>query len=273
MDKFHRDIEKHALELRNKYGLNGYGIDNIFSLLAKMEIFHIRYPLGQNLLCGFCTIYEGKKIIVSNTDEILAREIFTIAHEIGHFEYDIDRYSNEIKIDQNIEDDKNDIIEKRANLFAAALLMPKSKLIDYIDYELNKSVENINALDIVKMQNEFNVSYSALVLRLYDIGAINVIQKNNLFDERKEKTSRVLFDIIQADKKLLYPSKKLSVPQLYHEFVISNYENGYVTFEKMKEALMLINIDESLMDTLKTESENSKNEIDDLEDLDFDYFD
>lgn len=274
MNKFHRDIEKHALELRNKYNLNGYGIENIFSLVEKMDIFLIRYPLGQNSICGFCTIYEGKKIIVSNTDEILAREIFTIAHEIGHFEFDIDKYSNEIKIDKNIEDDKSDKIEERANLFAAAFLMPKSKLIDYIDYELTNSSDDLNSLDIVKMQNEFNVSYSALVCRLYDIGLISTTHKNKLFEERKEQTSRVLFDIIQADKKLLYPSKKIIVPQVYREFAVSNYQNGYITFEKMKEALMLINVDEMLIDTLNTKSEVYENdyEDDDLDDIDFEYF-
>lgn len=274
MNKFHRDIEKHALELRNKYSLNGYGIENIFSLVEKMGIFLIRYPLGQNSLCGFCTIYEGKKIIVSNTDEILAREIFTIAHEIGHFEFDIDKYSNEIKIDKNIEDDKSDKIEERANLFAAAFLMPKSKLVDYVDYELEKSLEDLNSLDIVNMQNEFNVSYSALVCRLYDIGLISSAHKNKLFEVRKEQTSRALFDIIQADKKLLYPSKKLIVPQAYREFAVSNYQNGYITFEKMKEALMLIDVDEMLIDTINTKLEVCEKDYEenDLDDIDFDYF-
>lgn len=193
MNRFNREIEKDALQLRKQYGINGYGIENIFSLVEKMGITLIRYPLDKNTVCGFCTVYDGRKVIVSNTDEILAREIFTIAHEIGHFQYDIDKYSNTIMIDKDIEITKNNRIEERANSFAAAFLMPKSVLCDYIEQELEKECSELDSIDIVKIQSEFNVSYSSILMRLYSLKLINKDHKSKLFDIRKGITSNILF--------------------------------------------------------------------------------
>jgi len=53
-------------------------------------------------LLGFSTIFEGKKIIVSNSSEILSRENFTIAHELGHVVYDFEDEFGAVKIDIEI---------------------------------------------------------------------------------------------------------------------------------------------------------------------------
>lgn len=45
---------------------------------------------------GFATVFEGKKVIVSNSSEILSREIFTIAHELGHIVYDFEDNKQQI---------------------------------------------------------------------------------------------------------------------------------------------------------------------------------
>lgn len=271
MNRFNIEIEKDALKLRKQYGINGYGIENIFSIVEKMGIVLIRYPLGKNMICGFCTIYDGKKVIVSNTDEILAREIFTIAHEIGHFQYDVDKYSNTIMIDKDIEKTENNRIEERANLFSAAFLMPKSVLCEYIEQELEKNYDELDSIDIVKIQSEFNVSYSSILMRLYNLNLIGREHKAKLFDKRKEITSNLLFDMINADKKLLVASKKIYVPSAYYQYVVSNYQNGYVSFDKFKEALEIVNVKENDINSFKVAEE--KPDTDGWDDIDFDYFD
>ena len=271
MNRFNREIEKDALQLRKQYGINGYGIENIFSLVEKMGITLIRYPLGKNTVCGFCTVYDGRKVIVSNTDEILAREIFTIAHEIGHFQYDIDKYSNSIMIDKDIETIENNRIEERANLFAAAFLMPKSVLCDYIEQELEKECCELDSIDIVKIQSEFNVSYSSVLVRLFSLNLINKSQKNKLCDIRKEMTSNILFDMINADKKLLTASKNIYVPSTYYQYVVSNYQKGYVSFDKFKEALKIVNIKDDKINSFRVDE--VEDEEDGWDDIDYDYFD
>ena len=62
--------------------------------------------------------------------------------------------------------------------------MPENKLEEYIKYELKKEKEELNALDIVRIQIEFNVSYNAAVKRLRDIYFISEAHMYNLFNEK-----------------------------------------------------------------------------------------
>jgi aryl-phospho-beta-D-glucosidase BglC (GH1 family) len=62
-----RDIEKKAMEIRQENNIQTYGIKDIFSLIEQKGIHHIRYPFGKDVLLGFATVYEGKRVIVSNS--------------------------------------------------------------------------------------------------------------------------------------------------------------------------------------------------------------
>lgn len=251
-----KEIEKRAIEERNF--IQSYGIKDIFSLIAQKDIHLIRYPFGKNKLLGFSTFFEGKKIIVSNSSEILSREIFTIAHELGHVIYDIKDNYNNIKIDINTDDYDSDLSESRAFYFANCLLMPEEELRKYIKFELDKTHKEINALDIVRMQLEFQVSYSALVKRLYELRFIDTSHKNRLFDNRIKLTSQALFEKLDADKRLLTATNTIEIPPSYLEYVTSNYENKYIPFSSLENALSLIGMDASIF-SQETEDENEDN--------------
>lgn len=83
--RFDKDtVSLDAKRLRKQYDIDGNGISDIFSFVNQQNIELIRYPFGKNTIMGFATIYDDKKIIVSNSSEILSREIYTVAHELGH---------------------------------------------------------------------------------------------------------------------------------------------------------------------------------------------
>ena len=130
------EIEKRALEERAT--TQTYGIKDIFSLVTQKDIHLIRYPFGRDKLLGFSTFFEGKKVIVSNSSEILSREIFTIAHELGHVIYDFEDEFPTVKIDVEIEDSAVDISEARAFYFANCFLMPEEELRKYVKFELKR---------------------------------------------------------------------------------------------------------------------------------------
>ena len=69
------EIEDKALKVRQEHNVQTYGIKDIFSLIEQRGIHLIRYPFGKETVLGFSTVFEGKKIIVSNSSEILSREI------------------------------------------------------------------------------------------------------------------------------------------------------------------------------------------------------
>lgn len=239
------EIEKRAIEERKN--IQTYGVKDIFSFVAQKGIHLIRYPFGKDKILGFSTFFEGKKVIVSNSSEILSREIFTIAHELGHVIYDLENKTNDVKIDFNMDDDSEyiaeNISEKRAFYFAKWFLMPEEELRKYIKYELKKKYQELNALDVVRMQLEFMVSFSALVVRLYELGIISLNHKSNLFDKRDELTSRALFKKLDANESLLKAAEVVEVPASYLEYVTSNYENEYIPYTSLEKAFSLIGID------------------------------
>ncbi len=240
MERRKLEIERAALDIRNRFKIESYGVSDIFSIVDKMDIYLIRIPLGKDTICGFSTVFDGKKVIVSNSSEILSREIFTIAHEIGHCEFDLDVDEQKIIIDADINTNTENFIEKRADYFAVAFLLPEDQIRYYIKYELEKDPTDIRALDVIRMQIEFNSSFAAIVIRLYELDFIKTELKNRLFEERDSATSRKLFEAMNLNDDLIRPAGILKVPNKYYEYVFSNYENGYIVFDKFKEALELV---------------------------------
>lgn len=259
MDKFKSDIEKDVIKFRCKYNVDSYGINDIFLLVDKMDIYQIRLPLGIKNICGFSTVYESKKIIVSNSSEILSKEILATAHSIAHCEYDLDVNIQSINIDYDTSNVSEEIGEIKANYFAKALLVPESKLSYYIKYELEKNVAEITIIDIIRIQIEFNVSYEMVVDRLYDLKLLSKVMRDQLEEEKETDKSRNLFRIMNLNEHLLSPAEIMKVPSRYYEFVFRNYENGYVSFEKYKEALEIVGFDVAIL--------KDKEEEEDLFDL------
>lgn len=108
------------------------------------------------------------------------RQNFTLAHELGHIVYDI--LPNSEKYQDPIKDDYDTLyrrgtspIERKANDFAARLLMPA----DFIADEARKlseseDFEEINLETVIKrLANRFRVSYDAMKWRLVNLGYIN----------------------------------------------------------------------------------------------------
>ena len=257
----HREVALRAKRLRKTYGVDTNGISDIFSFVIQQGIELIRYPFGKNTILGFATVFEGKKIIISNSSEILSREIYTIAHELGHIIFDFEENIGNIKIDRESETEDS-ISEERAYYFADCLLMPEDKMKLMLEEVLKKTGSELRAINIVQMQLEFNVSYSALLERLYSLNIIDYNKKQSLYKERDFYSSKKLFAMLGADEDLLSAVNKLVVPPQYIDYVISNYENKYIPLSSLKKAFNLVGIDTSdLNEELVTEEEESLEEL------------
>jgi Zn-dependent peptidase ImmA (M78 family) len=258
------EIDKRAALTRRECGIQTYGVKDIFSLIEQIDVQLIRYPFGHDVLLGFATFYEGNFVIASNSSEILAREIFTIAHELGHILYDFEDKISGIKIDHEISEDSEDLSEARAYYFANCFLMPEDQINNFIKLELRKQQSELNALDIVRMQLEFQVSYAALLVRLFKLKIIDARQKSALFDVRNNETSRVLFKQLDADERLLKPADVIAVPPSYLEYVISNYEQGFIPFSSLDKALKKVGMDASVFKKDETSNVEPPVDLDDI---------
>lgn len=116
-----------------------------------------------------------------NPSEVAQRQRFTKAHELGHLVHDIVPKIHNISEGEKFVEKLNrdgavNFQERRANKFAAQLLMP----LDLVKSEVNKLVAQVKSegrtatVDeaITKLSAIFNVSTQAMGFRLKDLGYI-----------------------------------------------------------------------------------------------------
>jgi Zn-dependent peptidase ImmA (M78 family) len=109
----------------------------------------------------FC-LEDGRPVIYVNRAENDARQRFTIAHEIGHWQL---KHGNAYRdTSSNFSDVGTSLIETEANRFAACLLMPRKMVINMAKGS-NMMTED--------MARAFNVSRLAIEFRLKNLGLIN----------------------------------------------------------------------------------------------------
>lgn len=107
----------------------------------------------------------------NNDDTSGFREVFTAAHEYAHWLL----RDRQVEL-LNLNSAPNDLIEVRANAFAAAFLLPSGGLKDYFasagmlggDLKLS----HLSQGDVVRAMDYFGVSRQALLFRLQNVGMI-----------------------------------------------------------------------------------------------------
>ena len=120
---------------------------------------------------GLFVMKNGKPYILYNSIQSKNRTRFTIAHELGH--YILHSYKTPLFIDKKnkvLFRDNNSstgeiLMEREANAFAAALLMPKNLIRKEVDNKL-ADVDDI----IQYLADKFQVSSQAMSFRLSNLG-------------------------------------------------------------------------------------------------------
>ncbi len=134
-----------------------------------LQIYEMAMPkMNESVPSGILTQMENKWVVILNQDDSPTRKRFTVAHEIGHFLLHkgrgfIDDFSAGETFYRNVEENQTLEIEKEANLFAAAVLMPEQKL-----KEIWPSCNNP-----AEAAEKFNVSEVSMTYRLKNLGLIS----------------------------------------------------------------------------------------------------
>ena len=78
-------------------------------------------------------MFLKSKIILLNSTDTKVRQRFTIAHELGHIQLHTKKIDKEIIVSRKTDTGR---LEKEANVFAAALLMPRRLVYEYFIHKL-----------------------------------------------------------------------------------------------------------------------------------------
>ncbi|MNJ97106.1 hypothetical protein D3C87_148470 [compost metagenome] len=148
--------------------------------IVKGKNIDIVYHDFDEEVSGVLVIKDNVATIGVNKANSLERKRFTIAHEMAHYSIHwkpMSRSNQEVFVDKDLfmkfrntmnNYDREEIrMEKEANAFAAALLMPKH----FIENELNKpEYQKLKESDIIqKLAKRFKVSEPAMTYRLANL--------------------------------------------------------------------------------------------------------
>lgn len=233
-----REMRIKAESFREKCKVSRYGIINLFRECDRFGCKLLRYPLGREADLGFALKREADTIIFTNTCSRLSREIFTLAHEIGHAILHLESTVSCIDDAFTISGKSTDKIEQEANYFAACLLMPGDEVDKFLDLEVEKFRKNrLSAMDIARMMSEFHVSFDMALNRLENLGKIGCDERVRLDNERNQSRVGNLLRCVGGNGRLNEITREIEIPYEYIDYVIYNYNHNAIPRETLEKAL------------------------------------
>lgn len=161
---YDKQVENLSLSIRKQLGLSTNPIHNMAQLLESIGIKIILLPTQQVKLDAFAIWLDGKPCVVLDSGSPASRMQFDYAHELAHLILDED----------NPTDDA--LIERRANRFASAFLMPLEKFIEDCPRRYSQKL-------FVSVKQYWHVSIAAALYRARELG---------IFSETSYKTAQII---------------------------------------------------------------------------------
>ena len=260
-----REIRRSSELLRENYKVGRYGIIDLFRECERLGFKLFRYPMGEDGDLGLALKRDEDIIIVINTSIRMSREIFTLAHEIGHAVLHLNNENHFVDTNATLDGRNENEKEQEANYFAACLLMPADVVDRYFDLELPDFEEKgLSGIDIARIMSEFCVSYDMVLNRLEDLGKIDGRQKLVLDTEKNEKRVGNLLVSIGGNSRLNTIGNEIDIPYEYIEYALYNYNHNAVPAETLKRILAYYKLCmEDVSDRLADHVE-SEDDLDDL---------
>ncbi len=246
------EIKRLADNTRKEFGIFGDVpiAKDIFILLEKKGIILCQYPFQTEKeshmdanITWFDTKYGSITFIGLNTSLYFDEQIFALAHELYHF---ITKTGKAYEADEEVEDK---LTEKKADRFAAELLLPSDALRSRVVSRFKSSdLSLITKLRLLRfiayLQDEWWLPYRSIVLRIWEEGYI----KEDMFDylfhidarDPDSKYGKILFNMSHDCYRILNEKTRyIDISSHILELFIQNYEDGNITDDDFVELLGL----------------------------------
>lgn len=155
-----KKAQQTALELLDQFG---YTVPPVFVVdiahALGIRVYFSEFDISNNQISGF--FYHVENAIYVNKDEFPPRQLFTIAHELGHklLHEDYLKSSRYKFLMRSNMWNSSDPIEQEANAFAANLLVPKYMLDEYRNFGTVSELAKLFAVSEPVVQNRLKFEY------------------------------------------------------------------------------------------------------------------
>lgn len=162
-------LEKTASEFRQKHGLNDRQPIRLRSLLQELNVQTVFKPLSDSF-AGMAIKADEDRFMLVNSNHTLARQHFTICHELYHLFVQKNFTAQVCNTGQFAYKDAEEL---NADWFAAYLLIPRDGVLMQIEDWDELENNQIILATILKLEQFFSCSRQSLLIRLEEIGLID----------------------------------------------------------------------------------------------------
>jgi Zn-dependent peptidase ImmA (M78 family) len=162
-------LEVRANKFRERQGISSAEPIDLYKVLTELNVLTHFRPMGTTF-SGMALKTGENRFILVNSNNIRARQHFTIGHELYHLFVQPDFSFMLCKVGLF---DKKDKEEYNADLFSSYLLMPEAGVLNNIPEEELGRGGVISLPTIVRLEQHFAVSRRALLVRLDKLGLID----------------------------------------------------------------------------------------------------
>ena len=262
------EIQKEVAYYRNKYQVNRFVGESIFSILEQ-EARVLYYPIENPEICAFFRKVDGRQFVFINTAIPYEKQIFAAAHELAHiwsigspkirqseilYANAMNGYAGESGTAQSA---LVDHAEQIANRFAAEFLVETHELQEAIrkykipeftsrngDWRKDDSDRLSHLIKgVLTLMDIFTVPYKTIVRRLFEIDRLDrsLCEALLTVQARAENSPIRMF---QQRFHLCEKNNEVSRRKKLDNFVdlsLTAYENHLITYEKLESLLELEN--------------------------------
>ncbi|WP_250122444.1 XRE family transcriptional regulator [Chroococcidiopsis sp. CCMEE 29] len=221
-------IAEIANQFRHRLGLGDGPIHNLFEAVEEIGLKVLRYsiPIPGFFGLSACSADQGAFVLVNTHNVSIERQLFTLAHEIGHLIFHRSEYQDSLMEEGTKEEEK--AREAVANHFASHLLVSQKAL--------DRALDIFN--DLIQLKAHFRVSYTMMLMRLEQMGKLkygDAIQK--IRGEYKRRTGESLPKQMELEPVL--PAAEFLENQRFTKLVWQALWAGHVSELKAAELLNL----------------------------------
>ena len=229
------EIKEKASTFRSSFGFGEFEPIHLKSFLLKNNIISLFRPLS-GLLAGMAIKAGNSRFMMINHNHSIGKQHFTIAHELYHLFVQENFISQ--KCTTGLFDKQQDIEEKKADLFAANLLLPESGIFSFIPKEERTKKNNISENTLFKIQQYYSVSLKAVIYRLFQLELVD----NSYFDLYQSGV-KIKAKHLGYDVKLFEPGNQFISIGNYAELANKLLKDGKISESYFFELLNSIGID------------------------------